>query len=506
MNKTRHNIGANYIGQIWAAASVFIFVPFYLDFLGTEAYGLVGFYITLMGVLAFADIGLKAAITRNMASLSGKGDNQVQKGNVLKTYETIYFYIGFLIVFVVYFAAPYFANNWLESDVIAFERLVVLIQVMGVAIAFQLPANLFLGGLLGLQKQVEANLLQISWSMFRGLGSLAMLFLIAPTIEVFIYWQLLSNFLYFLFVRKYMWRAIGTTKLKYQFKSEVISSSWRYASGMLGMSLISIALLQLDKVLVSKYLTLELLGFYILAGTLATVPGVLGRPITRAIFPRFTILASRGKLEQLYLLYHKTSQVVGVIIIPTALVGAVFSYELMYIWVGSLDIALATRYVTSMLMLGALMQSLTAVPFNIALAFGNVGLNLKVGMFSIAIMTPLLLLFIPVLGIEGASLAWLCMNIVIVPPYMYFLHSYFLANQIKKWLWGSVMKPVSITLPILIAGSFMRPEMESKLLMFLYISGVWMIAFSWVVLATSSTRDIASAYIKKRGILCQTIK
>jgi O-antigen/teichoic acid export membrane protein len=47
----RRNIVANMIGRAWGVLSVYLFIPLYLKFLGIEAFGLVGFYSTLLGVL-----------------------------------------------------------------------------------------------------------------------------------------------------------------------------------------------------------------------------------------------------------------------------------------------------------------------------------------------------------------------------------------------------------------------------------------------------------------------
>jgi len=502
LSKARSNISANYIGQIWSAVSVFIFVPFYLEFLGTEIYGLIGFYITLMGVLAFADAGLTASLTRDMARLSSDEYDQSERGNLLKTYEVIYFGIASFIAILIYLTAPYIASHWLKTDDIPLEQLILLIKIMGVAIALQLPANLFLGGILGLQKQVLANSLQISWSVFRGAGAIAMLYWVAPTIEVFFYWQLLSNLFYFIATRHCIWKSVNLAKLQCKFDRYVILGSWKYASGMFGMTLISIALLQLDKIIISNLLSLELLGLYTLSGTIASVPGVLGRPITRAIFPKFTLLVAENKLEELYSLYHKSSEIVSLVIIPVALTGALFASKLMFIWVGSAEIASITANVTALLILGALLQSLTAVPFHVALAFGNVSLNLRIGLLSIVIITPLLFLLIPNFGIEGAAFAWFIMNILIIPPYIYFLHRRFLKHQIKKWLWNSIFKPLFVSFPILILGLFLMPEIKSQLLSFLYISGVWLITISCLVYSTSTARKIASTYLKNWKYLC----
>lgn len=42
-----HNIIANYVGRAWAAVLGIRFIQVYLRFMGLEADGLVGFYMTL---------------------------------------------------------------------------------------------------------------------------------------------------------------------------------------------------------------------------------------------------------------------------------------------------------------------------------------------------------------------------------------------------------------------------------------------------------------------------
>ena len=161
MDKIQKNIGANYVGQAWGLISVFLFVPFYIKFLGMESYGLVGFYITLMGVLAFADIGLTATLTREFARLSTGDYTESDKSDLLRTFELIYSCIALFLAISLWFAAPYIANEWLQSQKISPNQLIFVIQLMGASIALQLPANLYVGGLMGLEKQVVANVIQV---------------------------------------------------------------------------------------------------------------------------------------------------------------------------------------------------------------------------------------------------------------------------------------------------------------------------------------------------------
>jgi hypothetical protein len=90
----QQNIIANIIGRVMGIVSVYLFVPIYLKFLGIETFGLVGFYSTLLGVLAFADLGLTATLSREMARLEVRAGSVGEMRDLLRTYESIYLVIS----------------------------------------------------------------------------------------------------------------------------------------------------------------------------------------------------------------------------------------------------------------------------------------------------------------------------------------------------------------------------------------------------------------------------
>ncbi|MBD1225466.1 hypothetical protein IDM32_13165 [Acinetobacter seifertii] len=63
--------------------SIFIFVRFYIDILGVESYAIINFYTVILGLLVFADAGLTATLTRELAR-----DISIQeKSNLVYTFE-----------------------------------------------------------------------------------------------------------------------------------------------------------------------------------------------------------------------------------------------------------------------------------------------------------------------------------------------------------------------------------------------------------------------------------
>jgi len=207
--------------------SVYIFVPLYLKFLGIEAYGLIGFYSTLLGVLALADMGLTATLSREMARLEAREGADGEMGDLLRTYESIYLGISLGLAAAIWFAAPSIAGRWLQAGALPLGEIASAIKLMGIAIALQLPANLYSGGLFGLQRQVMANSLMIGWGIFRGVGSVLVLWLVSPTIIAFSLWQIVSNAAYLFAVRFGIRHVLPAARSKPGFKRTILRHTLR---------------------------------------------------------------------------------------------------------------------------------------------------------------------------------------------------------------------------------------------------------------------------------------
>lgn len=493
----KRNIFANLAGRAWGFISVYLFVPLYLKYLGVEAYGLVGFYSTLLGVLAFADLGFSATLNREMARLSAAKDDAAMR-DLLRTYEVSYLWISGILAVGVFLAAPLISERWLQSSTLPPEEIATAIRIMGISIALQLPAGLYVGGLMGLQMQVRANSVQVAWGVYRGGGAVLALMFVSPTILSFAVWQLISNAVYCYSCRHSLWQLVPADRDRppARFRRSVFMSSWRYASGMTGMGLLSVILTQVDKLAVSKMLSLEMLGFYSIAGALAAVPLMAASPVAAAIFPRFTELVALGDFATLRRLYHKTSELVALTVIPAGLVLVFFAHETVLAWTGSTVTATNTALAATLLLGGQLLQALTLVPYYVALAHGNIRLNLRVGVASAVLVTPLLIVLVRQFGLVGAGLSWLIMNVATFGPYMYFFHRSLLPGEFARWLKSSVVLPVVTAAPCVFLFWQAMPEINSRLFILAYLGCAWLVA----VLATAAIMPAVRAFIGLKAV------
>ena len=86
------NLAANIISKLWGFLSLYLFMPVYFKYLGSESFGLIGLYAALAGVLMIADFGISASINRQFASLIAEKNSWKRLPDVLRTFEIAYLF------------------------------------------------------------------------------------------------------------------------------------------------------------------------------------------------------------------------------------------------------------------------------------------------------------------------------------------------------------------------------------------------------------------------------
>lgn len=461
MARLRANIISNYAGKGWGVLSVFLFVPVYLRFLGIEAYGIVGFYAVLLSVLAFADMGLTATLSREMARLSGTKDCEWQMRNLVRTIEMLYLGISVFLALVVLVLAGPIARHWLNFNSLPISSVEHAICLMGFSIAMGLPARLYSGGLLGLQKQILVNSIHVFTGMFRGGGAVLILWLVSPTIEAFFLWQILSSGILLSFFRHFLWANLPGKSLKVKFQLSSLKGVMRYSIGMAIISFNSLILMQVDKIILSKMLSLETLAYYSLASTLAQAPLLLSAPVSVAVFPRLTQLMAAGKEMELARIYHHSNQLVASIVFPIGLILAAFSRELILFWTQSVQTANETCLIASLLVAGSMFLAIQVIPFRLALAAAWTRLLIYLGCCSIIIIVPLFIFLIQRYGMAGAGISWIALNSISLPVFIFLLHRRLLRGHATRWFLHDMARPFIISLVFIISVRlYVTPEMN----------------------------------------------
>ncbi len=494
----RTNVLANAIGRFSSIILAVLCTPLYIHFIGIEAYGLIGFYITLQASISFLEMGLSRACSRELARHSGQGDVASQLTlDTLRSLEVIYWAVAILLGVVLFSASPWIASSWLNSTVYSTADIERIVAIIAWVIALRWPVGLYSGALMGLQRQVLMNTVQVVASVLNWAGSVVVLWLVDPDVLAFFQWQFfVAVFATALFV-VFTWRAMPGSFIRGCFSLKAIKMIARFATGVGSNAILGTILFQADKIILSAILPLKQFGYYALASVIANMASMMAGPVSNAVFPRFSqLVGAKAPTTSISSLYHLASQAVAVLIVPFSLTIAFFSDAVLYVYTGSAVAAENTSAVLMVLIVAKMLHASMIVPYALQLAYGWVRLSLIINIASVLWLVPAIYLLTSIYGPLGAALAWLVVPIIYVSVGMPLMHQKLLAGELGRWLKRSMV------IPIIAVGSFLSFVLWfSELPSDRWLQGVLLLIISITALVVMifSTRDV-NQWIRKEII------
>jgi len=330
--------------------------------------------------------------------------------------------------------------------------------------------------------------IQVSVSTIRGIGAVLILWLISPTIQAFFLWQIIISCVNTGLLGFFLWHRLPRSENRATFQKQLLVGIWRFAAGMTGITILSTLLTQLDKIILSKMLPLEIFGYYTLAGVVAMSLYRLVSPVFSAIYPRFTQLVSLGDQDGLKQLYHKSSQFLSVLIFPVTLVVAMFSYDILLIWTQNPTTAEKSHLLVTVLICGTALHGLMHVPYALQLASGWTKLTFYTNLVAVLVLAPIIVYLTNRYGALGGASAWVVLNCGYVLIITHFMHKRLLRHEKWRWCWEDLTLPFAASLGVAGLGRKLIGSQQSQLMMVLYLLIVSISTLMITALATRTTR------------------
>jgi O-antigen/teichoic acid export membrane protein len=486
----KQNIIANFAGKAWTSIMSLVFIPLYIKFMGIEAYGLIGIFVSLIALLAILDMGLSSTLSRELARLSTSGDTAQESRDLVRTMEFVYWGVGIIIGVGFLALAPLIAHYWVKTQGISTQIIHRAVLIMGLVVAFQWPASLYDGGLIGLQRQVLLNTVRSGMATVQHVGAVLVLWLISPSILAYFTWQIFISILQTLLLAYFVWKSLPVTQKQSAFQKHLLRKNWRFAAGMTGISIVATILTQTDKVVLSRMLPLALFGYYTLAFNLANSLSLLVNPVFSALFPKLSqLIMEKGSEKLVSDYYHKGCQVVSIIILPAACILAFFSYQILLLWVRDPVIAQNSHLLLSLLAIGSSLNAVMTIPFTLQLAYGWTKLSFLKNVVAVIILVPLMIWLTNLYGATGAAVVWIILNAGYFFIEIPIMHNRLLKRDMWRWYLSDVGTPLLVILGIVFCSSILMPHTESSYLLLTWIFSTALLALLSSTLAVPFTRE-----------------
>jgi len=431
-----------------------VFVPLYINMLGMEAFGLIGLMLSIQALSMLLDLGMGGALNRELARRAHNTDAAGTIADLVRTFELLVWPAALAIAIAIWLASSPLANHWLHPDQLTRAETAHAIVIMGIAVALQWPSSFYSNGLSGLERQPVMNLINAGFATLRGAGVLVVLYWVSPTITAFMWWYAAMGACQSLVSAIVLWHLIPNVGHRRPFfLPKELRATGRFAGGLVAITVLSVAVTQLDRIVLSAMRPLVELGYFSLALSVAAGMGRMVQPMFNALYPRYSRLVSLGEDKALTYLYHISNQYLCIVIAAISAVLIVFSRDVIYLWTGDATIASKIAIPLSILVAGTALNGLMNLPYALQLAHGWTRLTIGANLVALVLGIPFCIWAVGHYGIIGAALLWLAINFGFVFIAVPLMHQRFLRGEMSKWYLEDILPPFVIAI---ITSLFMR--------------------------------------------------
>lgn len=504
----KKNMIASYASQIYVTLISIVMVPVYIKYMGSESYGLIGFFAMLQAWFQLLDIGLTPTMARETARFRGGGTDALSFRRLLRVLEVFFFGVALTGGASLAVSAPWIALNWLKVEQLPLLEVERAIMLMAVIVAMRWVCGLYRGVINGFEDLTWLGGFNSAIATIRFVFVIPLFIFIGKSPIHFFLFQLGVAAIELILLLGKTYRLLPSVSIE---STEMPAWEWAALRGTLIFSLsmaftssVWVLVTQVDKFLLSKLLSLSDYGYFTLAVLLASGVTIVGGPISSALLPRMTRLAVTQDEQGLVALYRSATRLVVAIAVPVALVLAIFSNEILYAWTGNALISAKAAPVLSLYALGNGVLVVAAFPYYFQYAVGDLKLHLIGNVLFLVLLVPSIFWATGRYGATGAGYAWLVANLIYFFIWIPVVHRRLKIGLHMRWLLSDVTVLCLLTTTVVCIAWFLVDFPDGRLplavsLIIVYAVICFVTLMGWRILQhVQEDRPVMSMF-KNRG-------
>lgn len=498
----KHNTIANYIGLIYTTIIGIVVFPLYLQFLGAEAFGLVGFFVILQAWVVLFSLGMSPMLARQVAKTRGQNADFIELKKLLKSLELIFLFIALIVGFSIATASDWIANNWLKVSLLDVQDVGSCIVLMGIIVGMGFFSSLYRSGIQGMENQVRLNVVNVILATVKSIGALLLLaFITQDIVDFFIYQLVIAVFELMILSIMFYKLMPETTKVRFGFYWKIFKPIIPFAGGIAYTAVVWVLLTQLDKMILSGVLSLAEYGYFALVAIVSAGVLSITTPISNAILPRMTYLLSQGKEREMLELYRKSTQLMAVVMFPLTGMIALFSTELIFAWTGDRHAAEWAGPILFWFVLGNGILTIGAFQYYLQFAHGKLKMHVVYSTVSAIIQVPIIIYVALEHGALGVALTWFFLRVITFIIWTPIVHSKFAPNIHWPWLLKDIAPIFISTITALVVVNNININFENmeRMQIFLVLIVIGLVLLVINAFVSSAVRRIVFAMVNNNG-------
>lgn len=391
----------NLIGRGVPLLFAVIAIPFVIDGLGTERFGVLTIVWIVIGYFGLFDMGLGRATTKFVADHEAKGAERLSPIIITSLLLLIGFGIvgGGLIIWV----TPFLVRDVLNIPPELLTETINAFYVLSFSIPLVLGSIGARGALEAQQRFGIVNLIKVPASIINYVGPLLVLPFsnkLQYVVIVLVVARLITFSMYLYYCLKDDFTLdIAEYPILHWAKEMLSFGAWITVS-----NLISPIMVYVDRFILGALLTMSAVAYYTTPYEMVTRLLIVSGSFMGVMFPAFSVYSLKNK-DKLAGLHQKSIRYLLLALIPVVVFLVIGAEPLLYYWLGE-EFAQNSTVVLQLLAIGVLANSLAAVPYTVLQAIGRPDITAKLHMVELPIYLGLIWLLTHSMGIVGVALAW----------------------------------------------------------------------------------------------------
>jgi O-antigen/teichoic acid export membrane protein len=448
----RLSVTANYASQLYTTLISILLIPLYLRMMGAEAYGLIAFFSMLQYWFVVLDLGLTLTIARESARYFGGALPPLDYRRLYRALSLLFVAVAVAGGGALVALSPFIAKHWLKLRELPVDDIILALQIMGLSVAMRWMGGLYRGVATGAERFVWLSGFNAFIATLRFAAVFASMALWGYTPKVFFLHQMAVaamelGILYIVARRLVPRPAMGDPPTGWSFAP--IAMRLRFSLAIAFTSAVWIIVTQVDKLILSGVLTLADYGFFMLAVLVASGITTATGPIGTALMPRLARLHAEGNHTEIVRLYHRFAQLVGVVAVSLTVILACCAESLLFAWTGDRELSRAAAPILRLYAIGNGLLAMSAFPFYIQYARGNLRYHLIGNFGLIALLIPGIVFAALHFGGIGVGWVWVGMNVLYLFGWVAFVHGRLEPGLHADWIRRNVL---TILVPTSLVG------------------------------------------------------
>ncbi len=400
--------------QAFVGALTFVAIPFVIRGIGDESFGLLSAIWMVVGYFSILDLGLSQASLKFLAKLF---DNQdlVEANKTIVASLSGAAVLGLLASSGIVLGAPVLVERVFNISPGLRETAIGSLRIVALAVPLVMVQSSLRSVPMALQRFDLVNIIQATSGILQWGGSLILVLLHKGLTEITVLTvciRLVTTVGSYLIVRRLVppleWSGIRDFM-------PTILQLFRFGSWVSVSQIVSPIVGYLDRVLIGAYLSMRAMAYYSVPSEALNKFQIIPLSLSLALFPAFAAqgMENAKSKEMINHLFARSLNYIVMIVLPISVVLAMFSRQILTVWIRDTAFADNSSVVFSLLSISFAVQALAYLPVTALQAIGKPKVTAKLYLAEIPVYIFLCFLLIPHYGIQGAASALLSRFVLI---------------------------------------------------------------------------------------------